>query len=132
MIGQYVGECLLKPVIDRSPWWRKIIWPPIVFEVAETFEFHSDYGVVVIEKGFLTDGASVPRPVRWLFPPSGNYLRAAIVHDAAIQQMPWDVAADVFLDAMVADKVNSFVAGVLYMSVMVFGRMKGIVERIKR
>lgn len=37
---------------------------------------------VVVEAGFITDFASIPRPLWWLWPPSqGPYLPATLVHD---------------------------------------------------
>jgi hypothetical protein len=35
----------------------------------------------VIPVGFVTDGATVPLPFRWAFPPMGRYFPAAVVHD---------------------------------------------------
>lgn len=37
--------------------------------------------VINVPVGFETDGASVPRVFWWLFPPTGVYLEAAVVHD---------------------------------------------------
>lgn len=36
---------------------------------------------VKIPRGFITDGASVPRWLWWLFPPIDRYFTAALVHD---------------------------------------------------
>ena len=54
--------------------------------VFDTFEYRlgSPDGpeYVRIEKGFITDFASIPRPLWWLWPPSqGPYLAAALIHD---------------------------------------------------
>lgn len=63
------------------------IWPKYnTWEVFDTFEYRlgSPDGLeyVRIEKGFITDFASIPRPLWWLWPPSqGPYLAAALVHD---------------------------------------------------
>lgn len=40
-----------------------------------------DDTVVTVPAGFPFDGASVPRPIWVLFPPAGQYLEAAAVHD---------------------------------------------------
>lgn len=46
----------------------------------------------VIPRGFETDGASVPRPLWWLYPPFGeDYQNAAVLHDylyANAEQFP--------------------------------------------
>ena len=36
---------------------------------------------ITIFKGFVTDGASVPHSLQWLYNPFGRYIKAAIVHD---------------------------------------------------
>ncbi len=37
--------------------------------------------VVTVERGFESDGASVPRAMWSIYPPFGRYLEAAVVHD---------------------------------------------------
>lgn len=40
------------------------------------------FGILIVPKRFVTDGASVPRPVWWLYPPmDGDYDAAAVLHD---------------------------------------------------
>lgn len=68
----------------------------------------------VIPRGFETDGASVPRPLWWLYPPFGqDYEPAAILHDylyAHAEQYPGSdqghlsrgEADALFLEAMAA------------------------------
>src|SRR3990167_5824766 len=42
------------------------------------------YGRIGVPVGFVTDGASVPRPVWFLYPPmGGDYDAAAVLHDYA-------------------------------------------------
>lgn len=36
---------------------------------------------ITIPRGYITDFASTPRPLWFIFPPTGKYARAAIVHD---------------------------------------------------
>lgn len=36
---------------------------------------------IKVFKGFVTDGASVPHSLRWLYNPFGRYIKAAVVHD---------------------------------------------------
>ncbi len=40
---------------------------------------------VVIPRGFITDGASIPRPLWWLISPFGPLLEAALLHDFGYQ-----------------------------------------------
>ena len=36
---------------------------------------------IKVFKGFVTDGASVPYSLQWLYNPYGKYINAAVVHD---------------------------------------------------
>lgn len=56
------------------------------WEVANDFHYHvggiESPFVITVPKGFPTDGASVPRPLWWLWPPfGGDYDQAAALHD---------------------------------------------------
>jgi hypothetical protein len=63
------------------------------------FEGSTDY--LVIRKGFKTDFASIPRPVRWLFDTAGGNSEPGVLHDAVWRESkrsdgklprvdPWD------------------------------------------
>ena len=39
---------------------------------------------ISVPAGFPTDLASIPRPLWWILPPTGDYLPATIVHDLAV------------------------------------------------
>ena len=36
---------------------------------------------IKVFKGFVTDGASVPHSLQWLYNPFGRYIKAAVIHD---------------------------------------------------
>ena len=36
---------------------------------------------IKVFRGFITDGASVPKSLQWLYNPYGKYIKAAVVHD---------------------------------------------------
>ncbi len=36
---------------------------------------------ITVFKGFVTDGASVPHSLQWLYNPFGKYIKAAVIHD---------------------------------------------------
>lgn len=75
----------VKRVLDNID--VRAIWPKYkTWELLDTFEYRlgsadgAEYVRVVA--GFVTDFASIPRPLWWLWPPSqGPYLAAALVHD---------------------------------------------------
>lgn len=41
----------------------------------------------IVPKGYITDGASVPRALSWIYPKYGAYLKAAILHDWLITDL---------------------------------------------
>lgn len=36
---------------------------------------------IKVFRGFITDGASVPKSLHWLYNPYGKYINAAVIHD---------------------------------------------------
>jgi hypothetical protein len=100
-------------------------------EVTEPFTFMSPtLGPVVVEKGFDTDGASVPRAFWAIYPADGGYLPGALVHD----MLYWHQAAceggipitraqsdTVFLEAMTALGIPWARRRLLYSAVRAFG-----------
>ena len=36
---------------------------------------------IKVFRGFVTDGASIPKSLQWLYNPYGKYIKAAVVHD---------------------------------------------------
>lgn len=100
-------------------------------EVTEDFTFASpSLGPVVVERGFDTDGASVPRMLWSLYPADGSYLPAALVHDAlywhhAVREGGLPVTRDqadcAFLEAMTALEIPFLRRRILYGAVRAFG-----------
>ena len=64
---------LLRPFGDGEDW---MLQTPMVFKAGKTHPFF-----VIVPRGFVTDFASIPRPLRLLLPKTGTYGNAAIVHD---------------------------------------------------
>lgn len=52
-----------------------------IFQLTDSFRYHSSIGTIVIPEGFYTDGASVPKIFWSVFSPWGSYFSAALVHD---------------------------------------------------
>ncbi|EAA23052.1 hypothetical protein [Fusobacterium vincentii ATCC 49256] len=36
---------------------------------------------IKVFRGFITDGASVPKSLQWIYNPFGKYINAAVIHD---------------------------------------------------
>lgn len=78
---------------------------------------------VVVPQDFVTDLASIPRPLWVAIPPSGRYNRAAVIHDWLYQsgvctRMQADNAFSV---AMAEDRVRSTLRYVIWSGVVVGG-----------
>ena len=84
--------------------------------------------IVVVPKGFISDGASVPRALWSIYPPFGRYLEAAIVHDwycvlghKGESPIDYKVAADVFREAMEVCGVSRWRRNKMYWAVRLGG-----------
>lgn len=79
----------------------------------------------IIRKGFVTDGASIPKSLWWLVgsPFTGNYTESAVIHDGlyASHLLPKEIADDVFLALMKQDDVNWLRRYAMYTAVALFG-----------
>lgn len=87
-------------------------------------QFRTEWETVRIEEGFLTDGASVPRPLWWFAPPfADTYLPAAVLHDAmyATHAVDKNTADWLFLRGMLTLGVNGTKARLMYHAVRLFG-----------
>lgn len=78
---------------------------------------------VVVPEGFVTDFASVPRGLWNIFPPSGAWAPAAVIHDFMYRYAIFDKAtADlIFLHAMEDLGVGWFSRRLIYRAVRWFG-----------
>lgn len=52
-----------------------------LFRLEERFRYISSRGTIEVPKGFVTDGASIPRVFHALLGPFGEYFEAALIHD---------------------------------------------------
>jgi len=81
------------------------------------------WGDIIVPKGFVTDFASTPKYIHWLYKPQGKYSKASVVHDF-MYSVNWytrKIADKTFLEIMLHDKVSRFTAYSFYYSVRLFG-----------
>lgn len=64
---------LLQPFADGEDWMLR---SHMVFRTRKTSAL-----ILIVPRGFVTDYASIPRPLRLLLPKTGAYGNAAIIHD---------------------------------------------------
>jgi hypothetical protein len=51
------------------------------FTLLQPIVYETEFGVITIPAGFVTDFASIPRFLWSIYPPTGRYQEAAVVHD---------------------------------------------------
>lgn len=81
---------------------------------------------IIIEKGFVTDLATVPRIIWWFIPPFGRYTEAAVVHDYLYlySELPRAKCDEVFLALMLKNNTSYYTAKIMYLGVRWFGWLK--------
>ena len=95
------------------------------WRVTSYFTYRHPSGTITVPAGFLTDFASVPRFFWRLFPPTGEYGLAAVVHDFLYAHPARRTRADVdsiFLDAMTDLGVGWWTRKTMYRAVRMFGQ----------
>lgn len=81
-----------------------------------------------VPDGFVTDGASVPRALWWLFPPTGRYFLAAVVHDYLLSiGYSWNEALVYFRKTLQDTGVHPWVVTIMTKAV----KWHGFVNRYK-
>ncbi len=97
------------------------------FRLVSPFVFRLANGACLeleIPAGFITDFASTPRLLWPLFPPTGPWMRAALVHDYCYrEQVPFSrfLADALFREVMRLDGVPRWRRIVFYWAVRLFG-----------
>lgn len=94
--------------------------------MSANFAFYDDDGLVwEAKKGATTDGASIPRPLKWIIGRSFDtpYLPAAVLHDIYCQskEHTWQQTAEMFFEAMVTNGVSRHKAAIMWAAVYAFG-----------
>jgi hypothetical protein len=81
------------------------------------------FGTITVPKGFISDGASIPWALTWLFPRFGPSLNAAIVHDWLYWAQPFSrrVSDWLFREAMEDLGIACWRRDVIYQGVDKFG-----------
>ena len=81
---------------------------------------------IIVPKGFVTDGASVPRFFWRAIPPYGRHFNAAVVHDYLYRHHEHGMTRDecdiIFLEIMLRDGVPPGRINAMYRAVRAFGR----------
>lgn len=78
---------------------------------------------ITVPRGFITDFASIPRPLWWLFPKWGKYGNAAVIHDWLYwnQNIPRKKADLILYKAMTTLDVDKLSKRLIYLAVRICG-----------
>jgi hypothetical protein len=119
-LSRFLDKLSVSPLPDGLQW-----------EIGSDFRYTSPaHGLITVpgptptEGGFITDFASVPKPLQLKFPPWQRYGAAAILHDWLYfdQSTTFDAANDVLLEAMTLLGVPAQDAKEIYEGVHLFGQ----------
>jgi hypothetical protein len=104
--------------IKPEKWRDPVLWKLLV-------EYKSANGNVTVPEGFITDGASVPRILTPIFPRTGRYFGAAIVHDYIIvEEDNWKKANKEFDEELRALDIEWWRRFLILNSVKIYGKLK--------
>jgi len=105
--------------------WEYFIREPYRRRLTHPFNFEVDGQMFIIQPGYYTDGASIPR---WLWsvagsPFTGKYVLAALIHDIlyATNFYSKDQCDSIFREAMHNSGVSDLRAWGMYRAVCMFG-----------
>lgn len=128
------AELVFQEYEKRPTWFERIfLKKPIrtyekqnVWKLTEAFEYYrtdDETSVIKVHKGFVTDLATIPRCFWSIFPPFGEYAKAAVIHDFLYYYaIGTKKEADIiFKEAMKVLGVNVFTRQLLYWSVRLVG-----------
>jgi hypothetical protein len=89
---------------------------------------------VTVPAGFVTDFASVPRPLWPIFPPAGAWCEAAVVHDYLYSSKACSrfLADALFRECMAHCGVPVWRRMLMYYAVRVFGRRHKRMRRLRK
>lgn len=100
------------------------------FRLTKTYQIETSLCTFNIPRGFVTNFATTPKWIHWLYPPRGKYDRAALLHDYfcnvnnRYKVLPEGkrVCDKLFLEVMKRDKVNFFTRNIFYIFVRLTGK----------
>nr|DAS74812.1 MAG TPA: Protein of unknown function (DUF1353) [Caudoviricetes sp.] len=84
--------------------------------------------LIKVPKSFITDGASVPKSLQWLYNPYGKWIKGAVIHDYLYSKynttgINRKLADKIFKLIMLETGVNKDTANKFYKAVRVFGEL---------
>jgi hypothetical protein len=98
-------------LFHEGTYW--VLTEPMRYELGTSGEF------IVVPRGFVTDFASIPQALHWIYRPTGRYSMAAVVHDYLYWRQPCEKrqADRILLLAMLQDGMSAQDAQAVYAGV---------------
>jgi len=96
------------------------------WKLFHAFKYHVGYryshNIITVPVGFVTDFASVPRPLWWLIPFHGKFTKGSVIHDWLYQthQCTRKEADDIFYEAMLVGGTCPWKAKLMHIAVRMF------------
>lgn len=119
-MSSFTTPLVISPLPDGKNW--KLVEPFGYYEIWRD-GFHTGFWQVAT--GFVTDFASTPWFIWWMFPPWGKYGQAAVLHDWLYRERSTYCsrkrADKIFYDAMLVCQTKKWKAKIIYYSVRLFG-----------
>lgn len=122
---QPIASIAVKQFNDGTHW---IVIEPVVYRIGNTkLE-------IEVPRGFVTDFASIPYGITAFFLPTGQYSRAAVIHDYLYwtQRCSRDQADRIFLLAMIESDVPYRTRATIYRTVRAGGESSWIANQKER
>lgn len=95
-------------------------------QLTRSFLVTTSRGMIVVPRGFISDGASVPRAFWSVFPPFGKYLEAAVVHDYIYVKLchiyTKEQADSIFKELLEVLRISKLKRNIMYKVVSAFGK----------
>jgi uncharacterized protein DUF1353 len=118
-MGRFIGRIQIQQNPENAREWYVCV--PFAYEI-DSQGFGGVYRIQV-HKGFVTDGASIPRILWPVLSPFGRHFKAAAIHDVLWRdpEVPFRNANAVFYEAMRDCNVNWLRANLLWLGVTLNG-----------
>lgn len=115
-MSKFTNALIVSPLPDGKRW-------VLISDFSYDADHEGSGRTISVNKGFITDFASVPRVLWWVFPKWGKYGNAAVIHDWLYwqQMMTRRTSDDIFLEAMGVLNTPKVKRWALYRAVRVFG-----------
>ena len=91
----------------------------------------ADDTTYVIEKGFITDLATIPESLHFILPPDGDYEESAVLHDWLLKSgFSRSRASSLFFESMISDNVVLHEAVILYLGTKSLDLYKSLLRKV--